>query len=358
MQMRSADMMREAADREACRALIAQGSRSFHAASRLLPAAVAEPALALYAFCRTADDAVDEAEPGHVEAAVESVRRRLDRIYAGQADGDPVDRAFTRVVERFALPRALPDALVDGFAWDALGRDYETIGELRAYAARVAGSVGAMMTVLMGARAGPVIARAADLGVAMQLTNIARDVGADARLGRLYLPKAWMREAGLDPEVWRAAPRHDAALGHVVRRLLDEADRLYVRSHAGIGQLPIGCRTGVRAAHLLYAEIGREVARRGYNGVDGRAVVGRQRKLALLARAILTGQRIMPGLRDEPLAETRFLVAAVEAGPAPRPQPGRSFGERAVWTADLVMRLELNDRRPRSVSGGASLGQA
>lgn len=357
MPTRSADAAREAADRLACRALIAQGSRSFHAASRLLPGSVAEPALALYAFCRTADDAVDDADPGRVEAAVDSVRRRLDAIYAGRPADDPVDRAFARVVARVALPRALPDALVEGFAWDALGRDYETIDELRAYGARVAGSVGAMMTVLMGARSGPVIARAADLGVAMQLTNIARDIGADARAGRLYLPKQWMREAGIDPEAWRAEPRHDEALGEVVRRLLAEADRLFSRSHAGIGQLPIGCRTGVRAAHLLYAEIGREVARRGHNGVDGRAVVGRRRKLWLLAGALLSGQRIMPGLRAEPLAETRFLVEAVETSPAPRPQPGRTFGERAVWTTDLVMRLERGDRRPRSVPAGAPLGQ-
>ncbi|WPZ36801.1 phytoene/squalene synthase family protein [Thalassobaculum sp. OXR-137] len=358
MPKRSAEAALEAADRLACRAMIAQGSRSFHAASRLLPASVAEPALALYAFCRTADDAVDEAGADRVDAAVETVRDRLDGIYAGRPADDPVDREFARVVARFALPRALPDALVEGFSWDARGREYETIDELRAYAARVAGSVGAMMTVLMEARSAPVIARAADLGVAMQLTNIARDIGADARLGRLYLPKLWMREAGIDPDAWLARPRHDPALAEVVHRLLMEAERLYVRSHAGIGQLPVACRTGVRAAQLLYAEIGREVARRGYNGVDRRAVVGRRRKLTLLAWAMLTGQRVTPGLRFEPLPETRFLVEAVAASPAPRPQPGRTFGERAVWTTDLVMRLEKGDRRPRSVSAGTPLGQA
>ena len=355
MPMRGADPASEAADRAACRALIAQGSRSFHAASRLLPVSVAEPALALYAFCRTADDAVDEAPVETVDAAVESVRRRLDAIYAGAPGDDPVDRTFAKVVARFGLPRALLDALVEGFAWDATGRDYETIGDVRAYAARVAGSVGALMTVLMGVRSGPVIARAADLGVAMQLTNIARDVGADAGAGRLYLPKKWMREAGVEPDVWRAAPRHDPRLSEVVRRLLEEADRLYDRAHAGIGQLPTSCRTGVRAAQLLYREIGREVARRGYNGVDGRAVVSGRRKLALLAEAMLTGQRVVPGLHADPLAETRFLVAAVETSPAPRPQPGSSFGERAVWAADLVMRLELHDRRPKSVSAGVPL---
>lgn len=344
-----ADTSHEAADRRVCRALIAQGSRSFHAASKLLPSSVAEPALALYAFCRTADDAVDGAGPAGVAAAVEQVRARLDRIYQGQPANDPVERAFARVVERYGLPRALPDALIEGFAWDAEGRKYETIGDVRAYAARVAASVGVMMTVLMESRSAPVVARAADLGVAMQLTNIARDVGADARAGRLYLPEEWLREAGLDPEAFLAAPRHSPALGHVVRRLLDEADRLYRRSRAGIGQLPIGCRTGVRTAQLLYADIGREVLRRNGNSVDGRAVVTGRRKLALLAWASLSGQAIVPGLSAEPLEETRFLIDAVRSCPAPRPQPGRSFPERAVWATDLLMRLEFGDRRTRSM---------
>ena len=250
MPMRCAD--RDAADLEACRALIVQGSRSFHAASRLLPDRVAEPGLALYAFCRTADDAVDECGPDQISAAVEGVTRRLDRIYAGLPGDDPVERAFARVVECHGLPRTLPDALVEGFVWDAEGRGYDTVEDVRAYAARVAGSVGAMMTVLMGVRTGPVIARACDLGVAMQLTNIARDIGTDAAAGRLYLPQRWMREVGIDPQAWLARPVHSAALAAVTERLLAEADRLYRRAHAGIGQLPVSCRAGVRAAQLLY----------------------------------------------------------------------------------------------------------
>lgn len=159
-----------------------------------------------------------------------------------------------------------------------------------------------------------------------------------------------MREAGIDPEAWLAAPRHSAALGEVVRRLLGEADRLYRRSRAGIGQLPVRCRTGVRTAHLLYAEIGREVMRREFNGVDGRAVVAGRRKLELLAWSVLTGQQIVPGLNAEPLEETRFLIDAVRTSASPRPQAGRSFGARAVWATDLVMRLERSDRSTRSLA--------
>ena len=87
------------------------------------------------------------------------------------------------------MPRALPEALIDGLEWDVAGVRCEDLADVQAYAARVAGSVGAMMTVLMGVREHDVLARACELGVAMQLTNIARDVGEDARNGRLYLPR-------------------------------------------------------------------------------------------------------------------------------------------------------------------------
>lgn len=339
-----------------CRELIRCGSRSFYNASLILPKSVRDPAYALYAFCRLADDEIDCAEAGDEAAALERLRWRLDAIYAGTPRDIAADRAFARVVRDFGMPRALPEALLDGFAWDAEGRTYETISELRAYGARVAGTVGAMMTVLMRSRDGLVMARATDLGVAMQMTNIARDVGEDARAGRLYLPRQWMREAGIDPDAWLATPRHSPALAQVVRRLLEEADRLYRRSRAGIGQLPVGCRTGVRTAQLLYAEIGREILRLNSNSVDSRAVVTGRRKLALLAWATLSGQAIVPGLSAEPLEETRFLVDAVRSCSPPRPQPGPTFGARAEWATDLLLRLETGDRRSRSMSRDARPG--
>ena len=92
------------------------------------------------------------------------------------------------MVAEHKLPRAIPEALLEGFAWDAAHRRYETLSAVRAYGARVAGSVGAMMCLIMGATSRDALSRACDLGLAMQLTNIARDVGEDARAGRLYLP--------------------------------------------------------------------------------------------------------------------------------------------------------------------------
>jgi phytoene synthase len=299
------------ADAAACRVLLKNGSKTFWAASRLLPRRVRDPATALYAFCRVADDAID-ADPNATEATVDVLRARLDRIYAGRPDDSPVDRALAVVVAKDAIPRALPDALLEGLAWDAQGRRYETLDELYAYAARVAGTVGAMMTLVMGGRGAAVLARACDLGVAMQLTNIARDVGEDAGRGRIYLPMAWMREAGMDPGEWLKRPAPSDALATVVARLLATADGLYRRADEGVPALPKDCRTAIFAARLIYSDIGRYIARARFDSVTRRAYVPLMRKLWLLARSV--GARWMPRIPSSapPLEPVRFLVAACE----------------------------------------------
>lgn len=346
----------EADDLAACRAMLRTGSRSFHAAATLLPRSVRDPACAVYAFCRVADDAVDgdgATAPGGVtargggEAAVARLRERLGRAYAGRPLPRPEDRALARVVARHAVPRALLDALLEGFDWDASGRRYETLADLRAYAVRVAGSVGAVMAVLMGARAPEAVARACDLGVAMQLTNIARDVGEDARAGRLYLPRGWLREAGLDPDAWLARPVFDPALGEVVRRLLHAADELYTRADSGVAGLPAACRPGIGAARLLYAEIGREVARAGFDSVARRVRVPAGRKAALLARGLARSFAPVSVPPAPPLEEARFLVEAVCAGSVPARAAATGFDGRVAWLVGLFERLErLESPRP------------
>jgi phytoene synthase len=152
---------------------------------------------------------------------------RLDRIYAPASRTRPGGPRLRR--RREALPHA-PRAAggpAGRLRWDAEGRTYETISGVLDYSARVAAAVGAMMTALMGVRDANVLARACDLGTAMQLTNICRDVGEDARNGRIYLPLAWLREAGIDPEAFLADPRFTPALGEVVKRVLALADTLY-----------------------------------------------------------------------------------------------------------------------------------
>ena len=341
--------MTETTDLAACREAIRTGSHSFHAASRLLPARVRDPALALYAFCRLADDAVDEGrDKAH---AVLRLRDRLEAVYAGRPEDAAADRAFARIVDSFAMPRALPEALLEGLAWDAEGRRCATLGDLRAYAARVAAAVGAMMCVLMEVRDRDALARACDLGVAMQLTNIARDVGEDARAGRLYLPLDWLAEAGIDAEAFLAAPRATPALRGLVRRLLHEARGLYDRSEAGVAALPASARPGILAARHCYAGIGTRLARMGHDSVSARAVTSKPAKLAWLARSLAQAAWVTtlprsPVLYAPPLPEVAFLVDAA-ADPAPA---------RAGWGEGLVAVLAQLEARDRAAGPGMPAG--
>lgn len=339
------------ADLAACREMIRCGSRSFHTASLFLPDAVREGAYALYGFCRLSDDAVDV--DGGDAGAVERLRSRLDRIYGGEPMPHAVDRALADAVGRFAVPRAVFEALLEGLAWDAEGRRYETIEEVFDYAARVAGSVGAMMAALMGARSPDLVARACDLGVAMQLTNIARDVGEDARNGRLYLPRAWMREAGLDPDAFLAAPAFSPELAGVVARLLATADDLYSRADGGIARLAPTFRPAIFAARHLYAEIGGQLAARGLDSVSRRTTVSAARKLWLLGRAFRSALSPPAGAADAPpLAANRFLVEAVVREAQRLPQVAsdrrRSLRDDFAWTVELFSTLEDRARPARA----------
>jgi phytoene synthase len=327
----------------ACRAALREGSYTFFAASLLLPREVREPASVLYAFCRMADDAVDQGSDK--AAAVAMLRARLALLATQPL---PQDRALAAVMAHFGIPHAVPEALLEGFHWDAQERRYDTLDDLHGYAARVAGTVGAMMALVMGTREPRAVARAVELGIAMQLSNIARDVGEDARAGRLYLPVQWMREAGIDPDAWLAQPRFSPALASVVQRLLDEADHLYARAGAGVARLPLACRPGINAARLLYAAIGHRVRENRFDSVSVRAVVPRARKARLLLQAA-TG--LLPS--DAALAQPcvpagRFLVDAVAAHAMPARRPDAAtwwqVGQRAEWTLDLFDRLARQDR--------------
>jgi phytoene synthase len=339
-------------DMAACRAAIRTGSLSFHAASRLLPARVRDPALALYAFCRVADDAVDEG--GDRTGAVLKLRDRLDLVYRAQPANEPADRAFAAVVADCDMPRALPEALLEGFAWDAIGRRYATFSELCDYAARVASTVGAMMCVLMGVRAAEALARACDLGLAMQLTNIARDVGEDARAGRLYLPLDWLDEAGIDAGAFLAAPEPGPEIRAIVSRLLARADAFYQRSEAGVAALPFDCRPGILAARHCYAAIGGAVARNGHDSVTRRARTGAGRKLSLLAMSFLRGAltAVLPQpatYHARPAPEVAFLVEA-----AARVAPERAGRGDALLA--VLAQLEARDRARKGAQALAGAG--
>lgn len=294
-----------------CRRILRAGSKSFFLASLALPRAVRRASSALYAMCRVADDAIDE--PRASFAALARLEGRIERAYRGRPVDHPVDRAFSEVVHAFRIPRAMPRALLEGFQWDLEGRRYRDLEDLQGYAVRVASTVGTMMTLVMGVRDPFTLARASELGVAMQLTNIARDVGEDARNGRVYLPLDWLADEGLDPDALVRAPRFTPSLGRVVARLLASADLSYARSDEGIQRLPRACRPAIRLARLLYSDIGRTIAAQGHDSVSSRAVVAPARKAVLVVRSLWArSTETRPAAEPhQGLPAVRHLISAV-----------------------------------------------
>lgn len=341
--MHTASLDYESRDLQACIAMMKGGSKTFFAASRLLPPRVRAAAIALYAYCRVADDMVDQG--GDVHSHLATLRHRLDLIYTGTPANFVEDHALSLVVQQYKLPRLFLDALLEGFEWDALGRRYQTIEELHSYGARVAGTVGAMMCWIMGSQSAATLARACELGVAMQMTNIARDVGEDARNGRIYLPLEWMQGAGIDVAQWLDNPQATEIVKSQIGRLLDEADALYERAQSGIAELPPDCRAAILAASSIYGEIGHQLRREGLDSISRRTVVSTRRKLVLLAGAWTQVRWVYAAPQQPaPLEAIRFLVEGCEselAGCIRRKYfPNRTVSHRVERVIGLLERLE------------------
>jgi phytoene synthase len=163
---------------------------------------------------------------------------------------------------------------------------YNELEDTLLYCYHVAGVVGVMMAYVLGATSSDTLLRAADLGIAFQLTNIARDVMDDARRGRIYLPSKWLAEVGV-PSADIMLPEHRPAVFTVVRGLLDEADRYYDSAAKGLPQLRWRAAWGIATARTVYRNIGCVVVERGPAAWDRRAVVGRGRKVWGAFRGLL-----------------------------------------------------------------------
>ena len=274
-------------------ATIRRGSKSFAAASRLFDARTRLLVWDLYAWCRHCDDVVDGQELGHGTmvsapsgAALAQLRAQTDEALRGHSDGAPPFPGLARVVRETGLPAAYVHAHLDGFGMDVAQRRYASVDDTLEYCYHVAGVVGLMMAWIMGVRDEPTLLRGCDLGLAFQLTNIARDVGDDAVAGRVYLPEAWLHEAGGTSEATRLMePDNRAAVVEVTGRLLDEADRYYASALVGIARLPFRCAWAIAAARHVYADIGREVRRRGDAAWETRVSTTTARKTGRLAQA-------------------------------------------------------------------------
>ncbi len=263
---------------EHCRRLTAHHSRTFYLASLLLPAEKRRAMHALYAFCRVADDLIDHPGSDPQTALADWGRRALN---ARPDPGDPVALAWASTRMRYRIPARLAEQLLDGVALDLHPVRIQTFEQLAAYAYGVASTVGLMSMHITGFRGPQAIPYAIKLGVALQITNILRDVGEDLRLGRVYLPADELRRFGLSEENL-AAGTVDDRWRRFMRFQIQRNRRLYAEAWPGISLLDTDGRLAIAAAADFYAAILDDIEEHDYDVFTRRAHLTAWEKLRRL----------------------------------------------------------------------------
>lgn len=304
-------------DAQVCQHIVREHARTFHLASIFLPRHKRRAAFALYAFCRVADDIVDRADEARecgglaapdVQAALAAHEQKLQSALAGRPS-DPVFCELDRVMRDFGVPEAVLRELLDGVAMDLRPVRYETWTELAAYCEGVASSVGEMCTYVFGVQGDAEVRRVAlryarTLGLAMQLTNILRDVGEDARRGRCYLPAQDLAAEGLtqDEVLSGSLQATDPRWQRFMTGQVARARALYDAAMPGIPLLSPDAQRCAWACAIGYAEILGAVERIGFNSLQHRARLSTPSRLQVLWQV----WRSRPVLQHD---------AALDAGP-------------------------------------------
>ena len=263
-----------------CEAMTRQNSKTFYLASGLLEGAKRDAVRALYAFCRTVDDIVDNAEDGIEEAPAKLALWRHRITHAG-VEHDPVALAWQHARHAFHVPAIYAEQLIDGVQRDMTQTRYQTFSELATYCYGVACTVGLMSMHVIGFAGNHAIPFAIRLGTALQLTNILRDVGEDWRRGRVYLPQDELSAFGLsDADI--EAGEVSAKWRQFMQFQIERNRRLYDQSMAGVALLNADGRFAIQAAAELYRGILDEIERNDYDVFRRRASVSKMGKLKRL----------------------------------------------------------------------------
>ncbi|WP_396625266.1 phytoene/squalene synthase family protein [Luteitalea sp.] len=294
----------------AARAVLRRHGRTFFFASHLLGSRHAARAATLYAFCRHVDNLADDGgDPSAARAALAVVSNAL---LSGHAN-DPWTAAMLSLQARIGLPAGPALDLVAGVTSDLEAVRMIDEAALIRYAYRVAGTVGLMMCAVLDVHDPRAHPFAIDLGIAMQLTNIARDVGEDARMDRRYLPASWVGD--LPPmDIVAPGPALQRTLCDATRGLLARADRHYASAESGFGFLPARARLAILTAAHTYRAIGTRIAANGYRTWDQRAVVDTTAKVGHAATALLTFALSRRLHRRDALHDASLQIALARQG--------------------------------------------
>lgn len=267
---------------------IRRGSKSFSLASRMFPKTVRYNVHSLYAWCRYCDDLIDRNTDS--TRNLELLRKQLVVANSNEDFPDNFPQETKALRELFAdTPTSFRYAneLLDGMQMDAENFQYKNENELILYCYRVAGTVGLMMCNIMGVKNTNALSHATHLGIAMQLTNIARDIAEDASLGRVYFPETWLTDYGVNKQSILELSANKTDIFKIIIHTLELADNYYRSGLEGLKFLPFRASIAVLAASQIYAEIGNNIRAMGPNGIGVRAIVSKRRKIKLLLISIL-----------------------------------------------------------------------
>lgn len=310
-----------------------QRARTFWFAARFLPSHRRQAVAGLYAFARAIDDLVDNTSPTHspgdVRAALAAWRRWLDRPDALAPPNTDVAAGLRTALMRHGVPSAYLHLLIDGVTSDLDRREMRSWPDLRTYCVQVASSVGLAMCHLLGSGADPLAREAAvELGIAMQLTNILRDIGDDLQAGRVYLPSEDLAAHGYSRErlAWLAArvQQHgsreiDEPFRELMRGQIARARAHYARGLDGVGRLPADCRLAILLAARLYRAILGVIESADYDVFTRRAATSSWHKLAEAIRwSVVVRLPARSGLSSPPEAVPSQSTGALFADPALR----------------------------------------
>ncbi|PAU93946.1 squalene synthase [Aliifodinibius salipaludis] len=276
-----------------CRAITRHHAKTFYMATRFLPNHKQRGIFAIYSLCRYIDDLVDEAEDllEKKELSEEDIRQKLELwkqklkdTYEGRAHDHDILVAFSDVLRRHHIPIEMPFELMEGVCMDLFKNRYETFDELYDYSFKVASIVGLMTSEVFGYQSREALGYAVDLGIAMQLTNILRDVGEDLRRNRIYLPQEDLDRFNVSEE-----ELFDYQQTENVIDLLDfqiqRTRRYYQRSEKGIDLLSSDSRLPVYLARQNYARILDKIEQNNYDVFNKRAYLNATEKFSILPKA-------------------------------------------------------------------------
>lgn len=272
-----------------------RSARNFYYGMKLTPGAKRSAMYTVYAFMRACDDLADEADPNDPAAAerIEIFRGQMQAVCGGQTVGDELPEyrrlwpAFAQVVADYQIDPALLNDMLDGQKSDVAGAVYQTFDDLYQYCYRVASVVGLVCIRVWGHDDHPDVAKLAEYrGIALQLTNILRDVVEDAQVGRVYLPREDLEHFGYDPADLQAGKGGDA-FENLMRRQIERANDYYRKSAALEQYIDPTCRAACRVITRIYADLLTRIARRPAAVLEGRVRLSTPHKLAIVARESL-----------------------------------------------------------------------